>query len=222
VTRRLLPLLPLLLATVARADEHGADVFIEAPARPFLLLDARRRYLPTEHAHAYVQRRGGGDARLGVFRVHDPRAFLAASVTRQGVSTAAGPWGDACEVLMRSDAPLPRSHARLTLVSLRTVTTAAPPAARRAVGDETEAYDSNESDEGMVETWGVSARGWGVADVDLGALPAGTYLLRAQDGMFATSALLSVGETVVLLRRGDARDHVRVTDAEGRDRKSVV
>ena len=216
MTRRLLPLLPLLLATVARADERGADVFIEAPARPFLLLDARRRYLPTEHAHAYVQRRGGGDARLGVFRVHDPRAFLAASVTRQGVSTAAGTWGDACEVLMRSDAPLPRAHARLTLVSLRTVTTAAPPAARRAVGDETAAYDSNESDEGMVETWGVSARDWGVADVDLGALPAGTYLLRAQDGMFATSALLSVGETVVLLRRGDQRDHVRVTDAEGR------
>lgn len=216
MTRRLLPLLPLLLATVARADDHGDGVYIQAPARPFLLLDARRRYLPTEHAHAYLQRRGGGDARLGVFRVHDPRAFLAASVTRQGVSTAAGPWGDACEALMRSDAPMPRAHPRLTLVSLRTVTTAPPPSPRRAVGDETAAYASNEEDEGMVETWGVSAQGWGVADVDLGALPAGTYLLRAQDGMFATSALLSVGETVVLLRRGDHRDHARVTDAEGR------
>jgi hypothetical protein len=90
------------------------------------------------------------------------------------------------------------------------------------VGDETAAYDSNEEDEGMVETWGVSARGWGVADVDLGALPAGTYLLRAQDGMFATSALLSVGETVVLLRRGDQRDHARVTDAEGRGLPGVT
>ncbi|MFO0626386.1 MAG: alpha-2-macroglobulin family protein [Polyangiales bacterium] len=216
MTRRLLPLLPLLLATVARADEHGEAVFIAAPARPFLLLDARRRYLPTEHAHAFVQRRGGGDVSLGVFRVHDPRAFLAASVTRQGVSTAAGPWGEACEALLRSRAPLPRAHPRLTLVADRTVSTAPAPDARRAVGDESAAYDSNEDDEGMVETWGVSARGWGVADVDLGALPAGTYLLRAQDGMFATSALLSVGETVVLLRRGDTRDHVRVTDPDGR------
>ncbi|MEZ4391621.1 MAG: hypothetical protein R3A48_11035 [Polyangiales bacterium] len=206
----------LLAVTAARADEHGDAVFVPSPSRPFLLLDARRRYRPQDHAHAYLQRRGGGAVSLSLFRVRDARAFVDASVSLQGVSTAAGPWGEECESLLRAHSPLPRRGSRLSLVMLRHVPTVLQAAPRRAVGDESAAYDSNEDDEGMVETWGVSARGWGVADADLGPLPAGTYLLRAQDGMFATSALLSVGETVVLLRRGDARDLARVSDSEGR------
>lgn len=206
-----------LAAGVVRAEgDHGDAIFVRAPSRPFLLLDARRRYLPTERAHVFVQRREGGSVRVALLRVHDARGLLDAAVTRQGVSIAATPWGEDAEALLRARTPLPRAGSKLTLVSEREVATQVVERARRAVGDETAAYESSELDEGAVETWGVSSGRWGVADVDLGALPAGLYIARAHDGMWATSALVSVGDTVVLARRGDAGDRVRVTDAEGR------
>ncbi|MBW3661431.1 MAG: 2-oxo acid dehydrogenase subunit E2, partial [Gemmatimonadetes bacterium] len=55
-----------------------------------------------------------------------------------------------------------------------------------------------------------------VREVDLGRLPAGLYLVRVHAGPYATSALLSVGELVLLARRGDTHDTVHVTDATGR------
>jgi len=206
----------LLAAGLARADEHGDAVFVHAPARPYLLLDARRRYTTTEHAHVYAQRRGGGSVRLALYRVREGRAFVEASVTRQGVSVAAGPWNADAEALLRGSGPMPRAGNTLTLVAQREVGTTPAPAPRHAVGDESAVWDSNENDEGAADTWGVSTGQWGAADVDLGALPAGTYLARVYDGMWATNALLSVGDTVLLTRRGDATDHVRVTDPEGR------
>lgn len=212
-----------LLAGAAHAEgDHGEAIFVRAPARPFLLLDARRRYRTTESAHVFVQRREGGAVRLALYRVHDPRHALDEAVTRQGVSIASTRWGSDAEFLLRAATTLPRAGRDLTLVARREVETRVVERARRAVGDETAAYESSELDEGMVETWGVSSGRWGVADVDLGPLPAGLYLARAHDGMWATTALISVGDMVILARRGDAGDRVRVTDPEGRGLADVT
>ena len=49
---------------------------LEPRERPFLLLDAPHRSLPTEPAQIRLQLRDGGRVTLGLFRLHDARAKL--------------------------------------------------------------------------------------------------------------------------------------------------
>ncbi|MCC7536263.1 MAG: hypothetical protein IT379_08620, partial [Deltaproteobacteria bacterium] len=225
----LLGLLSVGLApAVARADvpEDGSndgaatggrtELPIEVPERPFLLVEAPRRFLPTEQAEARVQLVRGGRVSLAVFRVLDPTSILATGRRRQGISVAQTPLGEEAERLVTASGRLPRRGSRLELVAVRAASVRMAPRVRgRRVHDETPAYDSYEEEETDVETWGVDAGDWAEARVALGRFAPGVYLVRAHRGPFATAALLSVGELTMLVRRGDAHDTVLVTDPAG-------
>lgn len=204
-----------LLAVPALAWDDPS-IPIEPPERPFLLVDAPRRVTPNQNAIVRVQLRDGGRARLSVFRVHDAADALGLAGSRQGVSIAQGPLNGDAEGLLVASGSLPRRGSRLTLV--RDSTLAMPrPRQQRDVGYQTEeeVYDSNEPEEDEVATYWVRVGNWSVRNHSLGRLPAGLYLVRVHAGPYATTALLSVGELVVIARRGDVDDWVLVTDSNG-------
>lgn len=207
-----------VFARGGRAADPLADGALPLAARdrPFLLMDVPRRYLPGESAAVRVQFAGGGAVTLDVFRVQDPSALERDPISRNGVSIAGTPLGADAEALVAQTSALPRVGRALTLVREQRETLDVPAPVRRNVGNEAPAYESNETDEGSVETWGVHADGWADRRVSLGALPTGVYLVRAHVGAWATTSLLSVGEITLLARRGDHHDTVRVSDGEGR------
>lgn len=215
-------LLVALVPTMVAADPEPRALPLPLPQRPFLLVDAPRRYLPTEAAVVRVQRRGHGPVDLAVFRVRTIASLVTAPWSSQGVSIASRPLGLETEALLaRSDA-LPRRGGNADLIALRRLSLRTSRPVRRAVGNETAAYDSNETSEGTVETWGVGAGDWSQEDFSLGPLPTGVYLVRAIAGGWSASAVLSVGELTLLARRGDVRDWVFVTDGEGIPQRGVT
>ncbi len=220
---KLRPLLALLLFPLAvSADPPSYSLPIQVPQRPFLLADAPRRFLPGEPASVRVQRSGGGPVQVAVFRIRTIAAFVAAPWPSQGVSVASRPLGWETEALLGRTDPLPRRGANADLLAVHRATIALRRPARRAVGNETAAYDSNETSEGEVETWGVDAGDWADQAVPLGPLAPGVYLVRVNAGGWSASAVLSVGALTVLARRGDARDVVVVTDGEGAPQAGVT
>ena len=82
---------------------------VEVPERPFLLVDAPRRFLPGEPASLRVQLRDGGRVEVALFRVRDPDALLGQAGARQGVSVAPTPIGREAESLLLPGAP-PRAR----------------------------------------------------------------------------------------------------------------
>lgn len=219
---KLLALALLLVSRAVAADPPRYSLPVALESRPFLLVDAPRRFLPTEPASVRVQRQGGGTLEVAVFRVRTIAAFVATPWPSQGVSVAALPLGRETEGLLAGRAPLPRRGANVDLVGLQRVTVRVRPPVRRAVSNETAAYDSNETDEGSVETWGVHSGDWADESVSLGALPAGVYLVRVNAGGWSSSAVVSVGSLTLLARRGDARDVLTVTDGEGVPQSGVT
>jgi hypothetical protein len=202
------------------------------PERPFVLVDTERRFRPGENATARVQLHSpaGGHLQAALYRVLDPRALLAGARTeRQGVAIASGPLGAEAEELLlhpsrTGSAPsntaeigFPRRGTRLSLLQVMRVNV--PARTRRGhrvdSDQESEVYNSNESQESDVETYGVSASDWSEVQVPLGHLETGVYLVRFQAAAWSATALVSVGEMVVLARRGDQHDAVLVTDADG-------
>lgn len=204
------------------ADPIITSLPFDPPSRPFLLVDAPRRFLPGESAFVRVQNQYGGPVQIAVFRLRALQSFVSEPIDRQGVSVAEGPVGAEAEALLLRDGALPRVGAMVDLVSLQRVVLAARRHVRRAVGNETAAYDSNESDESPTETWGVDAGDWTDDNVAIGALPAGVYLVRVNAGGWATTALVSVSPLTVLARRGDSRDRVVVVDGEGVPQRDVT
>ncbi len=214
-------LLALALAAGARADEPGTaserSLPIPPPERSFLLVDAPRRFVPGERAHVRVQLRDGGRVGVALFRVRDPASVLGLAGARQGIAVAQTPIGAEAEALLSGD--LARGR-RLELVSVRRVSMPKPRQARH-VTDETQVYDSNETEEDDIATYWVQTGEWAVRDVPVGRLPAGLYLVRVHAGPWAATAVLSVGELVVLARRGDTHDTVLVTDRDGNPRAGI-
>jgi hypothetical protein len=208
-----------LVLLLYAASAHAWDdpsIPMSPPERPFLLVDAPRRVLPNEDAIVRVQLRDGGRARLSVFRAHDPADALGLASSRQGVAIAQGPLNGDAEGLLVAPGALPRRGARLTLVRDDTLAMPRPREQRDVEAQaEDEVYDSNEPEEDEVATYWVRVGNWSVRNVSLGRLPAGLYFVRVHAGPYATTALLSVGDTVVVARRGDVDDWVLVTDANG-------
>ena len=204
-----------LLGAPARAQVGTRDQLpIEMPERPFLLVDAPRRFLPSEVAEVRVQLRSGGELELSLFRVHDPSTVLGQAGRRQGVSVAATPIGAEAEALLGARGGLPRRGRALTLVRRERLPMPHPGEARR-IHDETVVYDDNEDVEEDVATYWVQAGGWSVRRARLGRLAPGLYLVQARGAAWVSSALISVGELVVIARRGDRGDLVLVTDEDG-------
>jgi len=185
------------------------------PERPFLLVDAERRFVPGSPASLRVQLRGGGNVRVALFRLRDPEPWARRALAPDGLAIAGEAAGRACEALLRASGPLPRREGALELVRDESVTLARPVAARRTGGDESAAYDSSESDEGSVETRWVHAGRWADERVSLGALPEGLYLARVHAGPYAASALVSVSDLTLLVRRGDRHDTAVAATSEG-------
>ena len=77
------------------ADPESRSLPFELDARPFLLVDAPRRFAPGEPAFVRVQKAHGGPVQVGVFRVRALASFVAEAADRQGVSIAAGAVGAA-------------------------------------------------------------------------------------------------------------------------------
>lgn len=194
---------------------------LPVPERPFLLVDAPRRFLPSDAASVHVQVRDGGNVRVALFRVRRPDEALALLGERQGTSIARRPIGAEAEALLVGAGALPRAGSSLELLQDRRVSMPSARAARR-VHDETEVYDSNEEDEADVATWGVDAGGWSSRDVSFGPLASGVYLVRVHFAAWAATAVLSVGELVLLARRGDTHDVALVTGPDGDPRAGVV
>jgi hypothetical protein len=221
--RRLVPLALLLAATPARAQwwperQNPRDVQQPLPERPFLLVDAARRFLPSEPAQVRVQLRGGGALEVALYRLNEPNLLAATGpAARQGLVIERAPLGrEAEELLLERRGPLPRRGARLTLVRQDRLTMPPPRQPRRVTRpQEGVVYDSNETEESEVATWGVRVGEWSEREHGLGRLRAGTYLVRVVAGAWVTTALLSVGDLVLLVRRGDAHDTVLVTGADG-------
>lgn len=196
------------------------SVPVAMPERPFLLVDAERRFRPSEPAQVRLQLRDGGELDLTLFRVHVPSVLLGQAGARQGVSVAATAIGEEAEALIARGGATPRRGTHLTLVQETRVSMPRVEAQRR-VHDEAVVYDSNEDVEENVATYWVASEGWSVRRVALGRLPAGLYLVQARGAAWVGSALLSVGELVVIARRGDREDVVRVTDSEGAPHEGV-
>ena len=213
--KRALVLAALLASSSVAADPEVHTLPYELDPRPFLLVDAPRRALPGGPVSVRVQKAHGGLVELAVYRLRALDAVVTRPLDRQGVSIAAGPLGAEAEALLLRDGPLPRNGASLDLVGLQRQELQVSRRARRAVGDEHAVYDSNEADEGEVETGGVYAGAWADTDVSLGALPAGVYLVRANAGGWSATAIVSVSAITLLARRGDVRDVAAVTDANG-------
>ncbi len=210
----LLCVVPWLFVGHAAADPDPEEqsIPLERPERPFLLVQAQRRFLPSQDASVTVQSTRRGVAEIALFRVRDGARAIGLSGRRQGVSIAQTTLGDEAERL------LSRREERGSLLELvsRRRQPLAEPRRLRHVADETQAYDSYEGMEGDVATWGVDTTGWAETRLAFGRLPAGMYLARVHMGPFASTALLSVGELVLIARRGDVNDVVFATDAEGR------
>lgn len=206
-----------------RADHEVEEVVVpllNLPGRPFLLVDAPRRFLPTERARVRVQLQEGGSARLALFRVTDTDAVLAVAGARTGATIAASPLGGEAETVLAASSALPRSGARLALLRDERLRMPASRGARDVV-DEAEVHDSNEEEEADVAThWG-HAGGWSVRNVDLGRLEPGLYLVRVHAGPWAATAIVSVGELVVLARRGDREDVVLVSGPMGEPARGI-
>jgi hypothetical protein len=124
-----LVLLTVTLSTLTLSAPASAEIGtlenvpVPVPERPFLLVDAERRYLPNEPAHVRVQLRQGGRLRVSLFRVTNPEDLLGQAGRRQGVSVSRTPIGREAEALVRAGDPhrtqkLPRrgSSKRLTLL----------------------------------------------------------------------------------------------------------
>lgn len=204
-----------LSMTAPLAAQVGSNevVPVPLPERPFVLLDAPRRFLPSEDAEVRLQVRDGGHVHLSLFEVRDPASILG-RMGRNGLSVAAVPIGASAEALVAMDTRLPRRGADLTLVRHERI--AMPSAERvRNIGDETQVYDSHEELEENVATYWVSVGNWSVRRVSLGRLRAGLYLVQVRAAAWVASALLSVGDLVLVARRGDRQDLVRVTDGDG-------
>lgn len=194
---------------------------LEVPERPFLLTQARGRFSPTEVASVDVEHRGQAHVTVETYRVLDPDALLATSTPTESLALSTGALGVEMERLVRASGPLPRTGTLVSLVGSRAVDLVAH-AARTRVTHEQEAYDSYEAEESGVETSGVWAGDWTEADVELGVLPAGLYVVRATDAAWASATLVSVGALTLLVRRGDDHDEARVVDAEGTPLSGVV
>ncbi|WP_169791693.1 alpha-2-macroglobulin family protein [Sandaracinus amylolyticus] len=216
----------LVIALGTGAPARGVDLTtslpIPLPNRPFLLVDAPRRFLPSESAEVNVDLAEEGTVGVAVLRVHDPVALLAMSPSRQGISVAPTALGRESEALMAQSGPLPRRGTALTLIATRDE----PLRIRRGRGrvasaGESAVYDSYEGEESDVETYGVHAGAWATGSIALGRLPEGLYLVRVTRGAWAGSTLVSVGRDVLLVRRGDLHDEVRVIGADGAPRANV-
>lgn len=218
---RILACMILLLTAPAQAQvgTRGA-VPVHLPERPFVLLDAPRRFLPTESAHVRLQVRDGGEVEAALFRVTEPDAVLGQAGRRDGMAVAATNLGEETEALLGDSEPLPRRGARLTLLRTRRV---AMPTAQglRDHPDEAVVYDSNEDVEENVATYWVRDGSWAVQRVPFGRLRPGLYLVQVRAAAWVASALLSVGELVVVARRGDRGDIVRITGPDGSPRPGV-
>jgi len=218
----------LLLALLALAPTgahafgpHDLGLPLPTPSRNFLLLHAEQRTLPGADARVRVQLRGGGPVTLSVYRLHDPSTWLAHPDNPDGLAVADTPAGRTAESLHAADGPMPRAASGMTLVrTLRSTLRAT--AARRTSASETEAYDSNDADEGTVETRWVHAGRWADTAVSLGALPAGLYLVRAHVAAYAANTLLAVSDLTLVARRGDHHDLALVADASGRPMPGVA
>ncbi|MBX3273662.1 MAG: hypothetical protein KF729_25585 [Sandaracinaceae bacterium] len=204
----------LLLVTSPAAAQVGtrAEVPVPLPERPFVLLDAPRRFLPSEPAQVRLQVRGGGEVDVALFAVHEPDAILGQAGARQGLSVAATNLGEEAEALLAS--PASPSGRRLSIASRRHVVMPTADALER-VSNETVVYDSNEDVQDGVATYWVRDGDWAVDRVSFGRLRPGLYLVQVRAAAWVASALLSVGELVLVARRGDRADLARVTDADG-------
>jgi hypothetical protein len=206
-----LPLARGGLPTGGEDQREREELPIPIPERPFLLLDAPRRFTPSQAAWVRLQLRGGGRVRLHVYRVRDPGPIVErGEAWSQGLSVACSPLGREAELLSTSRR---RRGALLTLVRRRTARVDHVRAPRR-VKDETTVYDSYEEEEEVATYW-VRRERWGRARARLGRLPAGLYLVRAMRGSWAAATYLSVGRLTLLARRGDSHDTVLVTDEDG-------
>ncbi|UJR85900.1 alpha-2-macroglobulin family protein [Sandaracinus amylolyticus] len=206
----------------ARGVDLSTPLPIPLPNRPFLLVEAPRRFLPSEIAAVDVDLAEEGTVGIAVLRVHDPMALLAAAPSRQGISVAPTALGRESEALMAQAGPLPRRGSALTLIAQRDE----PLRVRRgrgrvSHGGESAVYDSYEGEESDVETYGVHAGAWATGSIALGRLPEGLYLVRVTRGAWAGSTLVSVGRDVLLVRRGDLHDEVRVLGGDGAPRANV-
>lgn len=220
--RRVALLLSLLAASPVDAQLGTRDeVPVPMPERPFLLVDARRRFVPSEPAGVRIQLRDGGEVSVAVFRVREPASLLGQAGRRQGVSLATTRIGEEAEELLVQTNPLPRTGSALSLLRERRVSMPQAEGLHR-VANETVVYDSNEDVVENVATYWVNDGNWSVRDVSLGRLRPGLYLVQVRAAAWVSSALLSVGDLVVLARRGDERDVVRVTDAEGAPQEGVT
>lgn len=213
----------MLVAATAPASAQEADRRLpwHERSRPFLLVDAPRRFAPDDPARLRVQLRGGGRVAIGVFRVLRPEALLDVAGERQGTTVAQAPLGAEAERLWEQTSPLPRQGRRLRLVARR-VEEMPKPIERRSVSaaQESVVHDENE-DEDDVATYWVQNDPWSTRTVDLGRLPPGAYLVRAHAGAWAATAVISVGDLVLLARRGDLHDTLLVTDGDGQPLSGV-
>lgn len=219
-------LLAVALVTLAAAPASAqlgtrASLPVPVPSRPFLLVDAPRRFTPTDDASVRVQLREGGRVRVSVFRLRDPSDLLGQAGRRQGVHTARTALGPETERLIALEDELPRRGRSLTLVRDERLTMPRPDGPRR-VSLELDVYDSNEDVEDNVATYWVRTGRWSVRRVALGQLPAGLYLVQVRAGPWMSSALLSSGELVLVARRGDRGDVVRVSGPDGSPKPGVL
>jgi hypothetical protein len=211
-----LTLVVAALASPVRAHgPHDLALPLPRPARPFLLVDAERRFVPGAPASVRVQLRGGRPVRVALYRLDAPEPWTRLALAPDGLAVASDPTGRACERLLRARGPLPRREGSVTLLRDEAVTLATPAPTLRTGGDESAAFDSSDADEGTVETRWVRAGRWRDQRVALGVLPAGLYLARVYAGAYAASALVSVSDLTLLVRRGDLRDTVAVATADG-------
>ncbi len=218
----MLALLASLAPSLARAQlGTSASLPVEVPSRPFLLVDAPERFTPSEPASVRVQLSEGGEARVSVLRLDDPRELLGQAGRRQGVSVAHLPIGERSERLIAASGPLPRRGEGLTLMRDEPIVMPRP-GGPRVVGHEPVVYDSNEDVEDDVATYWVQTGSWSVRRVDLGRLPVGLYLVEVRAGAWMSSTLLSVGQLVLLARRGDRGDLVRVSGPDGAPKRGVL
>lgn len=212
-------LVSLLLALVVGAmTSTSAAQLVELDDRPFLLVSAPHRFTPTERPVVHVQKRSGGTISVAWFRVTDPARALG-WVGDEGTSTAQSRVGAEAERLLRATGSLPRSGRELTLLSNRRMELEEP-APRERVHDESEAYDSVDDEE--VATGWMENEAWATRDVRFPRARPGLYLVQVRSAAYVSSALVSVGELVMVVRRGDDRDLVRVTDSRGRPREGVT
>ena len=209
-------LLALLCATAhadrpsARPDDDDPILPITPPERAFLLVGAPHRFVPCARAHVRVQLREGGEVRVALFRCATPSRCSA----RWGIGRA---WRSRRRRWAPRRRPCSRAICRGARGSIRS-------GAPRHHAQGAPGATGRRRDRGLR-----LERGRGGRDCDvLGAhrrlvrarrlaraLPAGLYLARVHAGPWAATAVLSVGDLVLLARRGDVHDVVRVSDADG-------